>query len=102
MPTHFWLIAFSAPGPSKSAIYYSMVLPNGSVVEPKVSRQSLIANAHPVDVTKDTELRAPVKGLEVHGVLKFEYGWGKGLQYYGPCVPNPLWDEAGRSFGPVQ
>jgi hypothetical protein len=95
MPIHYWLIAFAAPGQSKGGTYYSIVLPNGSVVEPKVSRQNFTASAGPVDVTKDTELQAPVNGLEVHGEIVFEYGWGKGLRCYGPYapyVPGPEWD----------
>jgi hypothetical protein len=92
MPIHFWLIAFTVPGQSKSDTYYSIVLPDGSVVEPKVSRQGLTASANPVDVTKDTELKAPVKGLEVHGEIIFTYGLGKGLRCYGPYVPSPVWD----------
>jgi hypothetical protein len=95
MPIHYWLIAFAAPGQSKGGTYYSIVLPNASVVEPKVSRQNFTASAGPVDVTKDTELQAPVKGLEVHGEIVFEYGWGKGLRCYGPYapyVPGPEWD----------
>jgi hypothetical protein len=95
MPFHFWLIAFSAPGQSKNGTYYSIVLPDGSVVEPMLSRQNLTASANPVDFTKDTELAAPVKGLEVHGEIVFEYGWGKGLRCYGPCapyVPGPVSD----------
>ena len=92
MPFRFWLIALTAPGQPKSATYYSIVLPDGSVVEPKVSRQNLTVNANPIDVTKDTELKAPLKGLEVHGEIIFEYGWGKGLRCYGPYAPGPLWD----------
>jgi hypothetical protein len=92
MPFHFWLIAFAAPGQSKGGTYYSIVLADGAVVEPKVSRQNLTASANPIDVTKDTELQAPIKGLEVHGEVIFEYGWGKGLRCYGPFVPNPAWD----------
>ncbi len=100
MPFHFWLIAFSAPQ-AKSATYYSIVLPGGSVVEPKVSRQSLTASANPIDVTKDTELTAPVKGLEVHGEIVFEYGWGKGLRCYGPYAPSPVWDVPPPVAGPA-
>ena len=95
MPIHYWLIAFAAPGQSKGGTYYSIVMPNGSVIEPKVSRQNFTASAGPVDVTKDAELKAPVKGLEVHGEIVFEYGWGKGLRCdgpYAPYVPGPLWD----------
>jgi hypothetical protein len=95
MPIHYWLIAFAAPGQSKGGTYYSIVLPNGSVIEPKVSRQNFTASAGPVDVTKDAELKAPVKGLEVHGEIVFEYGWGKGLRCngpYDPYVPGPVWD----------
>ena len=92
MPIHFWLIAFTAPGQSKGGTYYSIVLPDGAVIEPKVSRQNLTATANPIDVTKDTELKAPIKGLEVHGEIIFEYGWGKGLRCYGPYAPSPLWD----------
>ena len=92
MPIHFWLIAFAAPGQSKGGTYYSIVLPDGAVVEPKVSRQNLTATANPIDVTKDTELKAPIKGLEVHGEVVFEYGWGKGLRCYGPYAPNPVWN----------
>lgn len=95
MPIHYWLIAFAAPGQSKGGTYYSIVLPNGSVVEPKMSRQNFTASVGPIDVTKDTELEAPVKGLEVHGEIVFEYGWGKGLRCngpYAPYVPDPLWD----------
>jgi hypothetical protein len=92
MPFHFWLIAFAAPGQSRGGTYYSIVLADGAVVEPKVSRQNLTASANPIDVTKDTELTAPVKGLEVHGEIIFEYGWGKGLRCYGPYAPSPLWD----------
>lgn len=92
MPFHFWLIAFAAPGQSKGGTYYSIVLADGAVVEPKVSRQNLTASADPVDVTKGTELQAPIKGLEVHGEIIFEYGWGKGLRCYGPFAPNPAWD----------
>lgn len=92
MPFHFWLIAFAAPGQSKGGTYYSIVLADGAVVEPKVSRQNLTASANPIDVTKDTELQAPIKGLEVHGEVIFEYGWGKGLRCYGPFAPNPAWD----------
>ncbi|HEX6567111.1 MAG TPA: hypothetical protein VF020_22665 [Chthoniobacterales bacterium] len=94
MPIHYWLIAFTAPGRSKVGTYYSIVLPDGVVVEPKVSRQSLTASANPIDVTKDTELTAPVKGLEIHGEVIFEYGWGKGLGWYGPYAPSPLRDVA--------
>jgi hypothetical protein len=92
MPFHFWLIAFAAPGQSKGGTYYSIVLADGVVVEPKVSRQNLTASANPIDVTKDTELQAPIKGLEIHGEVIFEYGWGKGLRNYGPYAPNPAWD----------
>jgi hypothetical protein len=92
MPFHFWLIAFAAPGQSKGGTYYSIVLADGAVVEPKVSRQNLTTSANPIDVTKDTELQAPIKGLEVHGEVIFEYGWGKGLRCYGPYAPNPEWD----------
>jgi hypothetical protein len=95
MPIHYWLIAFTAPGQSKGGTYYSIVLPDGAVVEPKVSRQSLTASANPIDVTKDTELTAPVKGLEVHAEIIFTYGWGKGLRCYGPYapyVPGSGWD----------
>jgi hypothetical protein len=92
MPFHFWLIAFAAPGQSKGGTYYSIVLADGAVVEPKVSRQNLTASANPIDVTKDTELQAPIKGLEIHGEVIFEYGWGKGLRNYGPYAPNPAWD----------
>jgi hypothetical protein len=92
MPFHYWLVALTAPGQSKGGAYYSIVLPDGTVVEPRVSRQNLTATANPIDVTKDTELKAPVKGLEVHGEIIFEYGWGKGLRCYGPYAPNPLWD----------
>lgn len=91
MPTHFWLIAFTAPGQFKGGTYYSIVLPDGAVVEPKVSRQNLTASANPIDITKDTELKAPIKGLEVHGEMVFEYGWGKGLRCYGPYAPNSTW-----------
>ena len=35
MPIHFWLSAFTAPGQSKGGIYYSIVLPDGAVVDPK-------------------------------------------------------------------
>jgi hypothetical protein len=94
MPIHFWLIAFTAPGQSKGGTYYSIVLPDGAVVEPTVSRQNLTASANPIDVTKETELKAPVKGLEVHGEIIFTYGVGKGLRCYGPYVPNPAWDVA--------
>src|SRR5215469_12551397 len=94
MPIHYWLIAFTAPGQSKGGTYYSIVLPDGAVVEPKVSRQNLTASANPIDVTKDTELTAPAKGLEVHGEIIFEYGWGRGLKCYGPYAPDPLWDIA--------
>jgi hypothetical protein len=92
MPIHFWLVALTAPGQSKGGTYYSIVLPDGSVVEPKASRQNLTATANPIDVPKDTELTAPVNGLEVHGEIIFEYGWGKGLRGYGPCGPNSTWD----------
>jgi hypothetical protein len=94
MPIHYWLIAFTAPGRSKGGTYYSIVLPDGAVVEPEVSRQSLTASANPIDVTKDTELTAPVKGLEIHGEVIFEYGWGKGLGCYGPYAQSPLRDVA--------
>jgi hypothetical protein len=94
MPFRFWLIALTAPGQSKGGTYYSIVLPDGAVVDPKVSRKGLTASANPIDVTKDTELTAPVKGLEVHGEVIFEYGWGKGLRCNGPYAPGPLWDVA--------
>jgi hypothetical protein len=94
MPFHFWLIAFAAPGQSKGGTYYSIVLADGALVEPKVSRQNLTASANPIDVTKDTELQAPTKGLEIHGEVIFEYGWGKGLGCYGPYAPSPLRDVA--------
>jgi hypothetical protein len=94
MPFHFWLIALTAPGQSKGGTYYSIVLADGAVVEPKVSRQNLTASASPIDVTKDTELTAPVKDLEIHGEVIFEYGWGKGLGCYGPYAPSRLWDVA--------
>jgi hypothetical protein len=91
MPVHHWLIAFTVPGHSKTGTYYSVVLPDGSVVEPKISRQGLTATANPMDVTKGTELEAPVKGPEIHGEIEFDFGWGKGLRCYGPYVPGPLW-----------
>jgi hypothetical protein len=84
MPIHYWLIAFTASGHLKGGTYYSIVLPNGSVVEPNVSRQNFTASPNLVDVTKDTELQAPVKNLEVHGELIFTYGFGKGLRSCGP------------------
>jgi hypothetical protein len=62
------------------------------LVEPQISRQNLSISANPVDVTKDTELVAPAKGLEIHGEIVFTYGWGKGLGCYGPFIPKPLWD----------
>ena len=99
MPFHFWLIAFSAPQ-SKSATYYSIVLPNGSVAEPKIFRQNLTASANPGDFTKDTELKAPVKNLEVHGEIVFTYGFGKGLRSCGPYVPSPFWDGLARPRNP--
>jgi hypothetical protein len=93
MPIHFWLIAFSVPGQSKAGTYYSIVLPNGSIVEPQVSRQSLTASRGPVDVAKASDLiEPPPKGVEIHGEVIFTYGWGKGLRCYGPYAPNPLWD----------
>ena len=55
MPMRYWLIAFRAPGQSRDGTYYSIVLPDGSVDEPKVSRQNLTASANPVDVSKDTK-----------------------------------------------
>jgi hypothetical protein len=95
MPIHYWLIAFTVPGQSKAGTYYSIVLPDGAVVVPKVSREgNLTVSANPIDVTKDTELTAPAKGLEIHGEVIFEYGWGKGLGCYGPYAPNPLRDVA--------
>lgn len=94
MPFRFWLIALTAPGQSKGGTYYSIVLADGTAVEPKVSRQNLTTSANPIDVTKDTELTAPVKGLEVHGEVIFEYGWGKGLRCYGPYAPSPAWETA--------
>ncbi len=105
MPTHFWLIALTAPDQSKGGTYYSIILPDGSVVEPKVSRQNLTATANPIDVTKDAELKAPIKGLEVHGEIVFTYGFGKGLRYYGPCtpyVPSPVWDGPPAPVRPAQ
>jgi hypothetical protein len=99
MPIHYWLIAFTVPGQAKSGTYYSIVLPDGSVVEPKVSRQGFTAKAYAVDVTKDTELKAPVKGPEIHGEIDFSYGWGRGLRGYGPFIPNPLRD---LSYGPLR
>ena len=93
MPIHFWLIAFSAPGQSKGGTYYSIVLPNGSVVEPQISRQSLTASRGPVDVAKASDLiEPPPKGVEIHGEMIFTYSWGKGLRCYGPYAPDPLWD----------
>jgi|GEM_PF-4590364 len=89
MPIHYWLIAFTAPGQTKGGTYYSIVLPDGTLVEPKVSRQNLTATANPIDVTKDTELTAPVKGLEVHGEMVWTYGFGKGLRY-APYRPDPF------------
>ena len=102
MPIHYWLIALAAPGQPKGATYYSIVLTDGAVVEPKVSRQNLTASANPVDVTKDTELTAPIKGLEVHGEIIFTYGFGKGLRCYGPYVPSPYWDGPGPALHPAQ
>jgi hypothetical protein len=93
MPIHFWLVAFSAPGPSKAGTYYSIVLPNGSVVEPQVSRQSLTASRGPVDVAKASDLiEPPPKGVEIHGEMIFTYSWGKGPRGCGLYGPNPLWD----------
>ena len=104
MPIRYWLIAFAAPSQSKGGTYYSIVLPNGSVVEPRVSRQNFTASLGPVDVTKDTELQAPVNGLEVHGEIVFEYGWGKGLRScgpYAPYLPGPEWDGPPWSVRPA-
>jgi hypothetical protein len=99
MPFHFWLIAFSAPQ-SKSAAYYSIVLPDGSVVEPKIFRQNLTASANPGGFTRDTELKAPAKNLEVHGEIVFTYGFGKGLRSCGPYLPSPFWDGLARPISP--
>jgi hypothetical protein len=93
MPIDFWLIAFSAPGQSKGGTYYSIVLPNGSIVEPQVSRQNLTASRGPVDVAKASDLiEPPPKGVEIHGEMIFTYSWGKGPRCYGPYAPDPLWD----------
>jgi hypothetical protein len=93
MPIHFWLIAFSAPGQSKAGTYYSIVLPNGSIVEPQVFRRSLTASHGPVDVAKASDLiEPPPKGVEIHGEMIFTYSWGKGLRCNGPYAPGPLWD----------
>jgi hypothetical protein len=93
IPIHFWLIAFSSPGQPKAGTYYSVVLPNGSIVEPQVSRQSLTASRGPVDVAKESDLiEPPPKGIEIHGEMIFTYSWGKGLRCYGPYVPSPIWD----------
>lgn len=93
MPIHFWLIAFSAPGQSKAGTYYSIVLPNGTIVEPRISRQNLTTNRGPVDVAKASDLiEPPPKGVEIHGEMIFTYSWGKGLRCYGPYAPDPLWD----------
>lgn len=99
MPFHFWLIAFSAPQ-SKSAAYYSIVLPDGSVVEPKIFRQNLTASANSGGFTRDTELKAPVKNLEVHGEIVFTYGFGKGLRSCGPYLPSHFWDGLARPINP--
>jgi hypothetical protein len=98
MPIHFWLIALTASERGKNALYYAVVLPNGSLVEPKVSRQSMTASADSIDVAKDTELAPPVQNLEIHGEIDFSYGWGRGLRGYGPFIPNPLWD---LPYGPL-
>lgn len=99
MPFHFWLIVFSAPQ-SKSAAFYSIVLPDGSVVEPKIFRQNLTAGANPGGFTGETELKAPVKNLEVHGEIVFTYGFGKGLRSCGPYLPGHFWDGLARPINP--
>ncbi len=92
MPTHFWLVALTVPERGKNEIYYAVVLPTGSMVEPKVSRQNRTGAANPIDVNKDTDLKSRDKGLEIHGEIVFQYGFGKGLRCYGPFVPSPVWD----------
>lgn len=102
MPTHFWLIALSASKQGNSETYYAIVLPNGSVVEPTVShRATTTPKTDEIDVTKDTELKAPTRGLEVHGEIDFLYGWGKGLRSNGPYARSPLWDSPAQPFHPV-
>ena len=93
MPMRYWLIAFRAPGQPRDSTYYSIVLPDGSVVEPKVSRQGLTASRGPVDVAKASDLiEPPSKGVEIHGEMIFTYSWGKGLRCNSPYAPDPLWD----------
>ena len=100
MPTHFWLVALTVPERGKNEIYYAVVLPNGSLVEPQVSRQNLRAGANPIDVTRDSELEAPVKGSEIHGEIEFQYGWGKGVRYCGPFVPGAIWEGPAGLYHP--
>jgi hypothetical protein len=102
MPTHFWLVALTVPGRGKNEIFYAIVLPSGTVLEPKVTRRpALAATASAPDFSKDTELQAPPgKSLEIHGEMEFDYSWGKGLRPYGPFVPSPLWAGPGAPFHP--
>jgi len=92
MPVHFWLVALTVPGRGKNETFYAVVLPSGAVVEPQVIRRpALSATASVPDFSKDTELQAPEKRLEIHGEMEFDYSWGKGLRGYGSFVPDPLW-----------
>jgi hypothetical protein len=101
MPTHFWLVALTIPDRGKNETFFAVVLPSGAVLEPKVTRRpALTATASASDSSKDTELQAPEKGLEIHGEMEFDYSWGKGLRPYGPFVPNPLWAGPGAPFHP--
>jgi hypothetical protein len=101
MPMHFWLVALTVPGHGKNETFYAVVLPGGAVLEPKITRRAtLTATASAPDFSKDAELQTPGKGLEIHGDVEFDYGWGKGLRGYGPFVPNPLWAGPAAPFHP--
>jgi len=91
MPAHYWLVALNLVGGEKSASYYAIILPNGSVLEPKVWHENVVSKGIQPDVTKDTELIGPEEKLEIHGEMMFFQSWGKGPRNYGPYVPSPLW-----------
>jgi hypothetical protein len=94
MPIHFWLIQLLVPVGGKPETFYAVVLPSGSIVEPRADRKP-VATATLVDrdsyrVSFDPTLAAPEKKLEIHGEISFTYGFGKGSGCGYPYVDRGL------------
>jgi hypothetical protein len=101
-PVRFWIIRTVGKVSGHRDLFYSVVLANGEVIEPKlVHRQADVAQLG------DTLEKSAPK-LEIHGEMDFEFSTGKGSGFYRPGFERarpylnhePLNSGATNSFNP--